>query len=727
MMMRLHSLVLTFLLALSLSGCGAGQDADARAQSRPTLLAAATVKNPLVIFPGLRSDYTITLNTPQVGWDVTDTVGTNGSVHVPYEARLRFADTSIALDVNNGTAAKAYRIYQAAFNRVPDLPGLGYWIGAMDQGMSLHSVASAFVNSAEFKAQYGDEPSNADLLTKFYRNVLHRAGDADGVAYWMSVLDTHAATRPQVLVQFSEGDENVAGVFRAVMGGIAYLEDGVAYIPAAHIRLPDNVFLGEALVVDGSFSTVATTNKASYAWTLTDKPAGSGATLMQATSAKPTITPDVQGMYYLSLTVSDGHMQSPPLKASFYAYHSEPAVITTQPANQSVVLGMPATFSVTVAGDGPISYIWMRDGTLIPGALGPSYTIASVQFADTQSKYSVMVLNLRDTLTSTQASLNARGIEVLAGPGAYGPDLTSVASRPSGVVVDSAHNIYFADADNLIRMLSPQRKVVTVAGGDGEARDIDGTGTAARFGSPGPMTIDGAGNLYVADLTNVLRKITPAGIVTTLAGMSRVEGTADGVGAAARFSYMTGVVVDNAGNLYVADFPAHTIRKVTQDGVVTTFAGKAGVRGVLDGPGGLARLDSPAGLAIDAQGNIYVSDPVNQLIRKITKDGVVSTLAGSAGGTGSSDGLGSAARFNMPSCLAIDAAGNLYVWDYGNRLIRKITPAGQVTTVAGTAGVALLATGALPGSLATINGMAVDSNGYLIVTTGDDQIMEIQL
>src|SRR6266702_4395720 len=225
------------------------------------------------------------------------------------------------------------------------------------------------------------------------------------------------------------------------------------------------------------------------------------------------------------------------------------------------------------------------------------------------------------------------------------------------------------------------------AGVPSGAGSIDGTGSAARFYYPSGVAVDGSGNVYVADMWNsTIRKVTPAGAVTTLAGSAGVSGSADGIGSASRFYYPSDVAVDGSGNVYVADSSSSTIRKVTPAGVVTTLAGSAGVSGSADGTGSAARFSYPESVAVDGSGNVYVADTYNYTIRKVTPAGVVTTLAGSAGVRGSADGTGSAARFYDPQGVAVDRSGNIYVADSGNSTIRKITPAGEVTTLAGLAG-----------------------------------------
>ena len=255
---------------------------------------------------------------------------------------------------------------------------------------------------------------------------------------------------------------------------------------------------------------------------------------------------------------------------------------------------------------------------------------------------------------------------------------------PAGVACDRSGLLYIADqGNNRIRVLGTKQTNVSTLAGNGNifAPFSDGTGTAATFTMPAAVAMDAAGNTYVADYgNNRIRKITPAGVVTTLAG-DGVAGFADGTGGAARFNGPQGIAIDNTGTLYVSDTYNERIRKVTLAGVVTTLAGSA-TAGFADGPDITAKFYTPQGIAVDAAGNVFVADIGNQRIRKITPAGVVSTYAGNGTG-GMVEGPADQAKFYNPAAVAVDASGNVYVADASNNRIRKISPARIVSTLAG--------------------------------------------
>ncbi|HEY0747819.1 MAG TPA: hypothetical protein VGD63_14055 [Steroidobacteraceae bacterium] len=300
--------------------------------------------------------------------------------------------------------------------------------------------------------------------------------------------------------------------------------------------------------------------------------------------------------------------------------------------------------------------------------------------------------------------------------------LTVQRSCIAGIALVCTYRVYVADTvNNLIRLITvgalsvstANTGVVTTIAGSGAAGHVDGTGSAASFNEPFGVSFNFAGALYVDDYQNEsLRSVTTAGVVSTT--LSAI-GTSDGTGSAALFNAPYGVAVDSTGaNIYVADTGNNEIRVISQAGAVTTFAGNP-TEGHADGTGALASFSTPRGVAVDATGNVYVADYANNEVRKISPQGVVTTLAGNPT-AGSADGNGAAASFNGPSGVAVDAAGNVYVADSGNNEIRKITPAGVVTTFAGAA------IAGTPPSFSNPIGIAVDSQGNIYVSdsaTGD--------
>ena len=261
------------------------------------------------------------------------------------------------------------------------------------------------------------------------------------------------------------------------------------------------------------------------------------------------------------------------------------------------------------------------------------------------------------------------------------------------------------------------------AGQNGVSGSNDGQDTNATFKNPYGIAIDSSGNLFVTDSQNhTIRKIDNAGIVTTVAGQSGVRGSNNGQGTNATFNSPAGIAIDNSGNLYVAEQTNHIIRKIDPTGNVTTFAGEAGVSGNRDGQSTTAQFNYPSDIAIDNAGNIYVADAKNHLIRKIDSSGNVITFAGQAGVSGSVDG-GTEATFSRPSGIASDNSGNIYVVDRDSNLIRKITTSGNVTTIAGQNG---SGSNDGQGTNATFNvpvDVAIDISGNLYIADRNNHLI----
>ena len=329
--------------------------------------------------------------------------------------------------------------------------------------------------------------------------------------------------------------------------------------------------------------------------------------------------------------------------------------------------------------------------------------------------------------------------QVLVIGSANGTGTNAQFSYPSGVAIDSFGNIYVADFSNdTIRKITPAGVVTTPYGQAGVAGSTDNTGTAARFNTPNSVATDSANNLYVADSgNNTIRKITSTGVVSTLAGRAGRTGSTDStIGSSARFNSPQGVAVDSAGNVYVADAGNNTIRKVTPAGAVTTLAGTAGTAGYADGTGAAARFNGPLSVAVDSSGNVYVADIYNFVVRKISTAGAVTTPYGQAGVPGRLDGIGTGALFNAPVGVAIDSANNLYITDSqippittstssGNNLVRRANTAGVVSTIAGAG-----STGSADGTgnaaqFYSMQAAAVNSAGVVYLADTFNQTMRV--
>ena len=296
--------------------------------------------------------------------------------------------------------------------------------------------------------------------------------------------------------------------------------------------------------------------------------------------------------------------------------------------------------------------------------------------------------------------------------------------NPLNTAVDAAGNIYVADAGNhKIRKVTPEGVVTTFAG-TGSAGFLDGPGYTARFQHPSALAVDGAGNVFVADQQNHrIRKITPAGVVSTFAGSGAVGSFDYPIGTSATFQYPVGLAFDASGNLFVCDSWNNKIRRIDPLGAVTTFAG-SGTQGSGNGALLSATFNKPTGIAVDASGNFYISDRYNHLIRKISGSSVT-TLAGN-GALGSADhATGTSASFNYPTNLCVDGSGFVYVSDQANNTIRKISSAGVVTTFAGLAGSASIVngTGTSVVRFTSTYGLCMDKQGNIYVAQNSSNLI----
>lgn len=308
----------------------------------------------------------------------------------------------------------------------------------------------------------------------------------------------------------------------------------------------------------------------------------------------------------------------------------------------------------------------------VGGSIGIAVKVGSLETLPYYCKY-LGGQSVAHVLVSTVAGNGTQGY-------LDGPALSAEFQLAWNPAVDASGNIYVSDHyDDRVRKITPAGMVSTLAG-TGVPGFKDGPGDSAQFSNLAGITTDAQGNVYVADFSNSrIRKITPAGVVSTFAGGA--FGYLDGPAVSAKFLEPWGVTADGQGNFFVADTYNNRIRKISAAGTVSTVAGN-GTAGLTDGPAATAQFNYPYGVALDAQGNIYVADTYNNVVRKITSAGVVSTLAGT-GVAGFNDGPGATAQFNSVTGITIDNKGNLYVVDNANNRIRMITPAGVVSTIAG--------------------------------------------
>jgi sugar lactone lactonase YvrE len=356
----------------------------------------------------------------------------------------------------------------------------------------------------------------------------------------------------------------------------------------------------------------------------------------------------------------------------------------------------------------------------VAGQLTPGYTNAAGTNARFITPIGITADNNNNYFVTEQNNRVVRkigagaAVTTLAGGGNYFDDLIATRSRffnPKGIARDNGGNFYIADScNNRIRKISTTGEVTTFAGG-GAAGLLDGTGSNALFNNPAGVAADSSGNIFVTDLNNgLIRKITPGGVVTTYAGST--PGFADNTDrTGARFTSPDGITTDTEGNIYISDRGNQRIRKIDPNGFVTTVAGQT-TGGFLDALGTNAKFSQPAGIVADNKGNLFVADFTNKRVRKIDFAGNVTTLAGS-GVFGGANGQGTNATFSSPAHITIDGNGVLYLADSGR--VRRIDEYGNVTTAAGAS------TGFNDGTgtsalFSGVSGIVTDSSGNIFVT-----------
>ena len=469
-----------------------------------------------------------------------------------------------------------------------------------------------------------------------------------------------------------------------------------------------------------------------------------------------------------------------------------PPSITVQPGNEYAVSGGLATFDVVATGTPPLSFTWLRDRLLILGAYDSTYTIIQVPLDDSGSTFRCVVSNAYGSVTSDVAVLSvgqppsvtvqpasqtvAAGnnatfdltlsgtdpfdfqwqrngtnlpsglIDTVAGDGSAGfsgdggPATNATLNYPASVAVDAADNLFIADYDNgRIRKVATNGIIETVAGGglsEVVANGGDGgPATNAELYEPLCVVVDAYGNLFIADAGDqLIRKVDTHGIITTVAGNGTAAYSGDGQAATnASLDSPGGVAVDFSGNLYIADYNNQRIRKVDTNGIITTFAGTGTAAFSGDaGPATNAELNYPEGVAVDASGNVLIADTYNDRIRKVDTNGFITTVAGqTAYGFSGDGGQATNACLNLPSGVAADSFGNVFIADYDNNRIREVLFNGIIQTVAGSGLIGAVADGgdggpATSAELVNPNDVVADASGNLFIADiGDQRIRKV--
>ena len=363
---------------------------------------------------------------------------------------------------------------------------------------------------------------------------------------------------------------------------------------------------------------------------------------------------------------------------------------------------------------------------------GTSCLFLAAGFAQTIPSFTVTSLAGNGTLPGTWT-------------GDAGPATQAELAVPTCALIDPKGNLYIADsANHRVRYVTGSTGVITTAAGDGVAGFAGDSGTTgatgqagdAELNTPSGVVLDSAGNLYIADTNNnVIRKVTPAGVITTVAGLDSYTGNSfNGDGGSATLAAMnkpSALLYDAAGDLYISDTKNNAIRFVNaKTGIITTVAGTGNPTGAYTGDNGPARsatLNAPVGIALDGSGNLYIADAGNNVIRKVSAGGTITTVAGNGNfGTGGTDGAKATfASLGHPKGVAVDSAGNIYFSDSLNNKIRVVTPNGTISTIAGTGQIGYTGDSgpALSAQFTDPTQLTIDAKGNLYVAdTGNNVI-----
>jgi sugar lactone lactonase YvrE len=428
-----------------------------------------------------------------------------------------------------------------------------------------------------------------------------------------------------------------------------------------------------------------------YSWTNSSGVLPLGLTLL--TNGLITGTPSTSGIFNFNVKVTDASSET---ATQAFVVTVFPSVVL-QPTNNlvGVIVGSNVTFSVSVSGTGPFNYRWQLNGTYLPngiittvagnGTSGYSGDGNAATNATMNYPYGVAVdiasnLFIVDIFNNCVRKVGSNGIiTTVAGggtnnPGDGGAATNALLNNPLGVAVDAAGNLFIAAGP--IRKVDTNGIITTVAGGSYGYSGDGGAATNAALKSPNGVAVDAVGNLFIADSGNyVIRKVNASGIITTVAGNGSYGYSGDGGAATnAALTSPNGVAVDTAGNLFIVDTFNYCIRKVNINGIITTVAGIGSSGSSGDGVAATnAALNYPLGVGLDAVGDVFIADDQDQRIRKVGTNGIITTVAGyRTPGYSGDGGLATLAKINYPHGVAVDAAGNLFIADGGNYVIRQV-------------------------------------------------------
>jgi hypothetical protein len=548
-------------------------------------------------------------------------------------------------------------------------------------------------------SQYVDVPNSASL------------SPMNSLTLEVWIYPTQSAPYPSIIKKAGEGSQQQDGYSLEIdPGGVAFwvfVSGGSGWVGSAYASLPLNQWSHLAGVYDGTNISIYLNGV--LAGTPVHAP---GQVVPSGNDLQIGHDPSNPTGYFSGLideaSVYNTALSAAQIQAIYNAGSAGKCpvpVITVQPQSQTVPLGGSVTFSVTATGAGPLGYQWQFNG--------------------------VDVATTNDTITTVAGG----------GPGGYDNIATHAnLSSPRGVALDAAGNLYIADQEhNTIRKVDTNGMISTVAGtGNGGFGGDGGPATGASLQFPFGVAVDRSGNLFIADLFNHrIRKVDTNGIITTVAG-SGPTGPSGGAyagdgGAAtsARLNWPECVAVDASGDLFIADYANNRIREVSANGIITTVAGNG--TPAFSGDGGSATnasVSGPNGVAVDASGNVIIADSVNSRVREVNTSGIITTVAGGGASAPGDGGPATNAVLLVPTGVAVDAFGNLFIADPGDNRIREVAPSGIITTVAGNGSAGFSGDGGPPTN-ASLNypyELTVDNSGDIFIADlSNDRIRKATL